>query len=28
MTGVNGNKAYALPHDKVIELLRKYGRVK
>jgi D-aminopeptidase len=28
MTGVNGNKAYALPHDQVIELLRKYGRVK
>jgi D-aminopeptidase len=28
MVGVNGNKAYALPHDKVIELLRKYGRVK
>lgn len=28
MEGVNGNKAYALPHDKVIELLRKYGRIK
>jgi len=28
MEGINGNKAYALPHDKVIELLRKYGRVK
>jgi D-aminopeptidase len=28
MTGINGNKAYALPHDKVMELLRKYGRVK
>ncbi len=28
MTGVNGNKTYALPHDKVIELLKKYGRIK
>src|SRR5476651_1890521 len=28
MEGVNGNKAYALPHDKVIELLRKYKRIK
>jgi len=28
MTGVNGNTTYALPHDKVMELLRKYGRVK
>lgn len=28
MKGVNDNTAYALPHDKVIELLRKYGRVK
>jgi L-aminopeptidase/D-esterase-like protein len=28
MEGVNGNKAYALPHDKVIALLRKYGRIK
>jgi L-aminopeptidase/D-esterase-like protein len=28
MEGINGNKAYALPHDKVMQLLRKYGRVK
>ncbi len=28
MTGINGNITYALPHDKVIELLKKYGRIK
>jgi D-aminopeptidase len=28
MEGINGNKSYALPHDKVIELLRKYRRIK
>jgi D-aminopeptidase len=28
MEGINGNKAYALPHKKVMDLLRKYGRVK
>lgn len=28
MEGINGNKAYALPHQKVMELLRKWGRVK
>jgi len=28
MEGINGNKSYALPHGKVMELLRKYGRVK
>jgi D-aminopeptidase len=28
MEGINGNKTYALPHDKVIELLKKYGRIK
>lgn len=28
MEGINGNKAYALPHKKVMEFLRKYGRVK
>ena len=28
MEGINGNKAYALPHQKVVELLRKWGRVK
>ena len=28
MEGINGNKAYALPHDAVIRLLRKHGMVK
>lgn len=28
MEGINGNKAYALPQKKVMDLLRKYGRVK
>lgn len=28
MEGVNGNKAYALPHDAVMRLLRKHGMVK
>jgi D-aminopeptidase len=28
MEGVNSNKAYALPHDAVIRLLRKHGMVK
>jgi D-aminopeptidase len=28
MEGINGNKSYALPHNKVIELLKKYGRIK
>ena len=28
MEGINGNKAYALPHNLVIELLKKYNRVK
>ena len=27
MEGINGNKAYALPHKKVIEILKKYNRV-
>lgn len=26
MTGVNGNTIYALPHDRLIELLKKYNR--
>lgn len=26
--GINGNKSYALPHKPVIDLLRKYGRIK
>lgn len=28
MTGINGNKAYALPHEPVIKLLKKYNRIK
>ena len=28
MEGVNGNKAYALPHDAVMRLLKKHGMVK
>jgi len=28
MEGINGNKAYALPYEKVIEILRRYGRIK
>lgn len=28
MEGVNGNKAYALPHDAVIRLLRKHNMIK
>ena len=28
MEGINGNKSYALPQQKVIELLRKYNRIK
>ncbi len=28
MEGINGNKEYALPHQRVMELLRKWGRVK
>lgn len=27
MEGINGNKTYALPHDKLIEILRRYGRI-
>lgn len=27
MEGINGNKAYALPHQKVIDILRKYNRL-
>lgn len=27
MTGINGNTVYALPHDRLIEVLRKYGRL-
>jgi D-aminopeptidase len=28
MEGINGNKAYCLPHNLVIDLLRKYNRIK
>ena len=28
MEGVNGNKVYAIPHDRLIEVLRKYNRLK
>ena len=28
MTGINGNTIYALPHDQVRDILRKYGRLK
>ena len=28
MEGINGNKAYALPHDLLIEALKKYNRIK
>ncbi|WP_445737794.1 DmpA family aminopeptidase [Mariniflexile sp.] len=28
MVGINGNKAYALPHDLLIETLKKYNRIK
>jgi L-aminopeptidase/D-esterase-like protein len=28
MEGINGNKAYALPHKLVIDVLKKYNRLK
>jgi L-aminopeptidase/D-esterase-like protein len=28
MTGINGNKVYALPEDRLLEVLRKHGRLK
>ena len=28
MEGINGNKSYGLPHKKVIEILKKYNRIK
>jgi len=28
MEGVNGNKVYAIPHDRLIAVLKKYGRIK
>ena len=27
MEGINGNKVYALPHDKLIEIMKKYNRI-
>jgi D-aminopeptidase len=27
MTGVDGHKVYALPHDKLREVLKKYNRL-
>ena len=27
MTGINGNRVYALPHDQLVEVLRGYGRM-
>ena len=27
MTGINGNTVYALPHDRLREVLRKYNRL-
>jgi D-aminopeptidase len=28
MEGINGNTAYALPHDLLIKTLKKYNRIK
>lgn len=28
MEGINGNKVYAIPHDRLISLLKKYNRIK
>ncbi len=28
MEGVNGNKVYAIPHDRLVTILKKYGRIK
>ena len=28
MEGINGNKVYAIPHDRLVAILKKYGRVK
>ncbi|WP_194977148.1 hypothetical protein [Aquiflexum lacus] len=27
MEGINGNKSYALPHDLLVEVLKKYNRL-
>ncbi len=28
MEGINGNKVYAIPHDRLVAALKKYGRLK
>ena len=28
MTGINGNTSYAIPHDRLIEVMKKYNRIK
>ncbi len=28
MTGINGNKSHAIPHAPLVEVLKKYGRIK
>ena len=28
MQGVNGNKVYAIPHDRLIQAMKKYNRIK
>ena len=28
MEGINGNKVYAIPHDRLVSVLRKYNRIK
>lgn len=28
MEGINGNKVYAIPHDRLVSILRKYNRIK
>ena len=28
MEGINGNKAYAIPHDKLVDVLKRYNRIK
>ncbi|MDP7014138.1 MAG: P1 family peptidase, partial [Verrucomicrobiota bacterium] len=27
MTGINGNRAYAIPHDRLRQVLKKYNRL-
>jgi hypothetical protein len=27
LTGINGNTVYALPHDRLVEIMRRYGRL-